>query len=143
MSPTITPEHFLNTSKNSDSATSLDSPLQHLIAPREEILIYVQPKPPLVQFEAIASKPITIHPREEANLHLTTTSFQVVVESNVSPELSLLQTKPQLLQPLPIRLVPQSSQQLCCPSLDTRLDLFLAARGPKLNTVLKVWPHQC
>ncbi|KAK4815461.1 hypothetical protein QYF61_002920 [Mycteria americana] len=48
---------------------------------------------------------------------------------------------PQLLL---IRLVLQTLHQLCC-SLDTlqHLNVFLVVRGPKLNTVFEVWPHQC
>ena len=47
---------------------------------------------------------------EEGNPHLTTTPFQVVVESNkVSPESPLLHTEQsQFPQPLPIRLVLQT-----------------------------------
>jgi len=51
----------------------------------------VQPEPSLVQLEAIPSRPITSHTREEADPQLTTTSLQVVIESNkVSPEPPLL-----------------------------------------------------
>lgn len=38
--------------------------------------------PPLIQHEAISSRPITCNPGEETDLHLATTSFQVVVKSN-------------------------------------------------------------
>jgi len=58
----------------------------------------------------------------------------------------LLQTEQsQLLQLLLIRPVLQTPHQVCCPSLDTLqgLDVFLTVRGPKLDTVLEVWPHQC
>jgi len=67
----------------------------------EEIFPNNRSKPPLMQLEAIASCPITGY------AHLTTTSCQVVVESNkVSPQPPLLQTKqPQFLQLLLIRLV--------------------------------------
>ncbi|KAK4831149.1 hypothetical protein QYF61_015452 [Mycteria americana] len=56
-------------------------------------------KPLLKQLEAISSRPITSYLGEETDPHLTTTSFQVVVESKkVSPQPLLLQTKqPQLL----------------------------------------------
>ncbi|KAK4823315.1 hypothetical protein QYF61_000917 [Mycteria americana] len=49
---------------------------------------------------------------------------------------------PQLLL---IRLVLQTPHQLHCPSLDTlqHLNVSLVLRGPKLNTVFKVQPHQC
>ncbi|KAK4810598.1 hypothetical protein QYF61_007335 [Mycteria americana] len=53
--------------------------------------------------------------------------------------------KPQFPQPLLIRLVLLTLHQLHCPSLDTlqHLNVFLVVRGPKLNTVVKVRPHQC
>ncbi|KAK4813467.1 hypothetical protein QYF61_006258 [Mycteria americana] len=58
---------------------------------------------------------------------------------------SLEAKQPQLPQPLPIRLVLQTLHQLCCPSLDTLqpLNVSLGVRGPKLNTVFEVRPHQC
>jgi len=73
----------------------------------KEIFPNIQSKPPLVQLEAMASRPITSYLGEETNTCLTTTSFQVVVESNkVSPQPSLLQAKqPQLPQSLLLRLV--------------------------------------
>ena len=42
-------------------------------------------------------------------------------------------------------LVLQTLHQPRCPSLDTlkHLNVLLVARGPKLNTVLQVRPHQC
>ncbi|KAK4828664.1 hypothetical protein QYF61_000382 [Mycteria americana] len=51
----------------------------------------------------------------------------------------------QLPQPLLIRLMLQTLHQLRCPSLDTlqHLNVSLGVRGPKLNTVFEVWPHQC
>jgi len=100
-----------------------------------------------MQFEAISSCPITGYLGEETNTHLTTTAFQVVVESDKAPpQPPLLQTKqPQLPQLLLIRLVLQTLYQLSCPSLDTLqpLNVLLVVRGPKLNTAFKVWPHQC
>jgi len=58
---------------------------------REVVFPNVQPESPLVQLEAIPSSPITSHTREEADPQLTTTSLQVVIESNnVSPEHPLL-----------------------------------------------------
>ena len=85
--------------------------------------------------------------REEADSLLITTSLQEVVECNeVSPEPPLLQTKQSQLSHLLLkRFVVQTPHQLCCPSLKMLQDLnvFLVVRGPKLNTVLKVWPHQC
>ncbi|KAK4812334.1 hypothetical protein QYF61_017111 [Mycteria americana] len=73
----------------------------------EEIFPNTQSKPPLAQLEAISSHPMACYLGEEANTHLSTTSFQVVVESGkVSPQPPLLQAKqPQFPQPLLIRLV--------------------------------------
>ena len=54
-----------------------------------EIFPNIQSKSPLVQLEAIASHPITSYLGEETNTCLTTTSCQVVVESNkVTPSAS-------------------------------------------------------
>ncbi|KAK4815740.1 hypothetical protein QYF61_006778 [Mycteria americana] len=113
----------------------------------EEKFPNIRSKPPLAQPEAISSHPITCDLGEETNPHLPTTSFQVVVESDkVSPQPPFLQTKqPQFPQPLLIRLVLQTLHQLRCPSLDTLqpLNVSLVVRGPKLNTVFEVRPHQC
>ncbi|KAK4806937.1 hypothetical protein QYF61_027304 [Mycteria americana] len=70
----------------------------------------IQSKPPLAQFEAISSRPISCYLGEETDPHLSTASFQ-----------------------------------LRCPSLDTlqHLNVSLVVRGPKLNTVFEVRPHQC
>ncbi|KAK4826164.1 LOW QUALITY PROTEIN: hypothetical protein QYF61_005737 [Mycteria americana] len=110
----------------------------------EEKFPNIQSKPPLVQLEAISSCPIACYLGEETDPHLSTTSFQVVVESNkVPPEPPFLQAKqPQFPQPLFMRL---TLHQLRCPSLDTlqHLNVFLAVRGPKLNTAFEVRPHQC
>ncbi|KAK4828539.1 hypothetical protein QYF61_027215 [Mycteria americana] len=48
--------------------------------------------------------------------------------------------QPQLPQPLLLRLVLQTLQQLRCPSLDTlqHLNVFLVVGGPKLNTVFEL-----
>ncbi|KAK4831047.1 hypothetical protein QYF61_014979 [Mycteria americana] len=84
---------------------------------------------------------------EETDPHLSTTSFQVVVESDkVSPQPPFLQAKQsQLPQPLLIRLLLQILHQLRCPSLDMlqHPHISLVVRGPKLNTVFEVRPHQC
>ncbi|KAF1556984.1 Collagen alpha-1(XXI) chain, partial [Eudyptula minor] len=112
----------------------------------KEIFPHIQSKPPLVQLEAISSRPIACYLGEETDTHLATTSFQGVVESDeVSPQPPFLQAKqPQFPQPLLRRLVLQTLPQPCCPSLDTlqHLNVLLVVRGPKLNTVLEVWPHQ-
>ncbi|KAK4830578.1 hypothetical protein QYF61_011756 [Mycteria americana] len=119
----------------------LDNPFSEVKFPN------IQSKPPLVQLEAISSCPITCYLGEETDPHLSTTSFQVVVESNkVSPQPPFLQAKQsQFPQPLLIRLLLQTLHQLRCPSLDTlqHLNVSLVVRGPKLNTVFEVRPHQC
>ncbi|KAK4827826.1 hypothetical protein QYF61_021910 [Mycteria americana] len=73
--------------------------------------------------------------------------LKVAVESDkVSPQPPLLQTKQsQFPQPPLIRLVLQTLHQLRCPSPDTlqHLNVLLVVRGPKLNTVFEVRPHQC
>jgi len=73
----------------------------------KEIFPDTQSKPPLKQHEAIVSHPIVSYLGEETNTHLSTASFQVVVESDkVSLQPPLLQTKqPQLPQLLLLRLV--------------------------------------
>ena len=93
----------------------------------KEIVPNIQSKPPLTQLEATASCPIYLG--EETNTHLTTTSFQVVVESEqVSPWPPLLQAKQ-----------PQFPQPLRCPSLDMLqpLHALLVVRGPKLQIVFE------
>lgn len=47
----------------------------------EEIYPYIQPKPSLVQFEAISSCSVARYLGEEIELHLDTASCQVGVES--------------------------------------------------------------
>ncbi|KAK4826991.1 hypothetical protein QYF61_013091 [Mycteria americana] len=129
----------LNTSRDGDSTTSLGSLFQCLIT--------LSSKPPLAQLEAISSCSITCYLGEETDPHLSTASFQVVVESDeVSPQPPFLQAKQsQLPQPLLIRLLLQTLHQLRCPSLDTlqHLNVSLVVGGPKLNTVFEVRPHQC
>ncbi|KAK4810625.1 hypothetical protein QYF61_007362 [Mycteria americana] len=119
----------------------LDNPLG------EEKFPNIQSKPPLAQLEAISSCPITCYLGEETDPHLSTTSFQVVEESDkVSPQPPFLQAKQsQLPQPLLIRLLLQTLHQLRCPSLHTLqyLNIPLVVGGPKLNTVVEVRPHQC
>ncbi|KAK4827171.1 hypothetical protein QYF61_015133 [Mycteria americana] len=123
------------------SVPMLDNPLG------EEKFPNIQSKPPLAQLEAISSCPITCYLGEETDPHLSTTSFQVVVESDeVSPQPPFLQAKQsQLPQPLLIRLLLQTLHQLRCPSLYALqyLNVSLVVGGPKLNTVFEVRPHQC
>ncbi|KAK4824048.1 hypothetical protein QYF61_009639 [Mycteria americana] len=119
----------------------LDNPFSEVKFPN------IQSKPPLAQLEAISSCPITCYMAEETDPHLSTTSFQAVVESDkVSPQPPFLQAEqPQFPQPLLIRLLLQTLPQLRCPSLHTlqHLNVSLVVGGPKLNTVFEVQPHQC
>ncbi|KAK4832039.1 hypothetical protein QYF61_020554 [Mycteria americana] len=131
----------LNTWQEHDPVPMLHNPFA------EENFPNTQPKPPLAQLEAFSSCPMACYLGEETNTHLTTTSFQVAVESDkVSPQPPFLQAKqPQLPQPLLTRLVLQTLHQLRCSSLDMlqHLNVSLVVRGPKLNTGFEVWPHQC
>ncbi|KAK4810257.1 hypothetical protein QYF61_013072 [Mycteria americana] len=111
----------------------------------KEIFPNIQSKPLLMQLEAISSCPIACYLGEETDPHLSTTSFQAVVESDkVSPQPPVLQAKqPQFPQPLLIRLVLQTLHQLRCPSLDTlqHLNVSLVVGGSKLNTVFEGHDH--
>ena len=106
----------------------------------------VQPESPLVQLEAIPSSLITSYVGEKADPYLTTTSLLIVVKKyKVSHDPPLLQTKQsQFPQPL-VGFVLQTPHQLHSLSLGMLqgLNVSLLVRGPKLNTVLKVQPHQC
>ncbi|KAK4823068.1 hypothetical protein QYF61_025407 [Mycteria americana] len=113
----------------------LDNPFSEVKFPN------IQSKPPLVQLEAISSRPIACYLGEETD----PTSLQPPFSDEVSPQPPFLQAEqPQLPQPLPISLVLQTLPQLRCPSLDTlqHLNVLLVVRGPKLNTVFEVQPHQ-
>ena len=96
---------FLHTPRGSDSTTSLGSLFQCLTTLLEKE--FFQPEPSLAQIEAVT---YCSYLREEADLHLTTVSFQRDVENNeVCPEPPLLQTKQsQFPQPLPMTLVPHA-----------------------------------
>jgi len=93
-----------------------------------------------MQLETISFCPIACYLGEDTSTHLTTTSFQVFVESNkVSPEPLFLQAKQPQFPPLLLRrLVLSTLHQLHCPFLDMlqHLNVFL-----EVNTVFKVWPH--
>jgi len=56
----------------------------------KDIFPNIQTKPPLIQLDAITTGSIASQLGGETNTCLTTTSFQVVVESNKAPTLSLL-----------------------------------------------------
>jgi len=80
--------YLLNAFRDEDSTGSLGSLFQCFNSPfGEEFFPNIQPKPPLVQLEAISSHFITCYLGEETDSHLATTSFQAVVESDkVSPQ---------------------------------------------------------
>ena len=86
---------------------------------------------------------------EYTNPYIATASINVAVwlikSDKVTPEPPFLQAEQtQLLQPLLVGLVLQTPHQLCRPSLDSleHLNVLIVVRGPKLNTVLEVQPHQ-
>ncbi|KAK4833077.1 hypothetical protein QYF61_027739 [Mycteria americana] len=158
MSISTSSKRLLNTSRDGDSTTSLGSLFQCLItlSVKKNFLISslnlpwrnLRPFPLVLSLvQAISSHPITCYLGEETDPHLSTTSFQGVVESDkVSPQPPFLQAKqPQFPQPLLIRLLLQTLHQLRCPSLDSlqHLNVSLVVRGPKLNTGFEVRPHQC
>ncbi len=77
-------KHFLSTSRNGDSTTSLGSPFQHLTTLSEKKFFLISDLK-LVQLEAIPSSYVG----EEAGPHLTTTSLQIVGEREMrAPEAS-------------------------------------------------------
>ncbi|PKU37700.1 hypothetical protein llap_11996 [Limosa lapponica baueri] len=113
----------------------------------EEIFHNIPSKPPLAQFQAISSCPIACYLGKETNLHLSTTSSQVVVESyKVSPQPPFLQAKQTP--------VPSAAPHKVC-ALDPSPALLLSfghaaapqyllvVRGSELNIIIEVWPHQC
>jgi len=57
MSPNATSTGFFNPSKDGDSTTALGSLVQCLTTLSLDISPNIQPKPPLMQLEAIASRP--------------------------------------------------------------------------------------
>ncbi|KAK4825477.1 LOW QUALITY PROTEIN: hypothetical protein QYF61_027632 [Mycteria americana] len=139
-----TPTHPLNTCMDGDSTTSLGSLFQCLTTLSVKKFSLISnlnlPQRNLKPF------PLVLWLLgEETDPHLSTTSFQVVVETNkVSPQPPFLQTKqPQFPQPLLIRLVLQTLHQLRCPSLDTlqHLNVSLVVRSPKPNTGVEGYDH--
>lgn len=83
-----------------------------------EVLPSIQTEPPLVQFMHfnLYLSFYCYYLGEENDTQLATTFFQGAVESDkISLQPSLLQTK-QSPQPVLIRFVFQTLQQLCCPS---------------------------
>lgn len=82
----ITSTGFLNFSRDSNPTASLGSLFKHLAKPfGEEIVPHIQSKPPLVQFEAIYSHPVSSYLGEGSDPLLTTTFFEEVVKSGKVP----------------------------------------------------------
>ncbi|RMC14734.1 hypothetical protein DUI87_06908 [Hirundo rustica rustica] len=99
------------------------------------------------KLETVSSCSVCCRLEKEANPQLTTATLQEVVECDkVTSESPFLQAKqPQLPQSFFVRLVLQAPHQPRCPPLDTlkHLNVLPKLRGPELDTILKVWPHQC
>ena len=136
MSLSATFTHLLNTPRDGDSTASLGSLFQCFTTLSEnKFFPKVQPEHPLVQLEAIPSNFTW-----ETDTHLITTSFQAVVEGDkVSPDPPEGSTAP-ATSATPHKTCAPEPLQICCPSpyMLQGLNVFLVARGPKLNTVLKV-----
>ena len=136
---------FLNTSRDGDSLGSLFQCLTTLSVKKFFLISNLNlPWQNLRPLPLILSLVIQ---EKGPNTCLTTASFQVVVvETSKVPPQPLLQTKqPQFPQLFLMRLVLQTPHQPCCSSLDMLqpLNVLLVVRGRKLNTGLKVHPHQC
>ena len=100
---------------------------------REVVFPRAQPEPPLAQLEVIPSSPIT---REEVDPQLTTSSLQVVIESNnVSPEPPLLQT----FKPLCLSRDCTSLQESDCVLPHTRICQEIIYLGPLPPVVVREW----
>ncbi|RMC09604.1 hypothetical protein DUI87_13390 [Hirundo rustica rustica] len=97
--------------------------------------------------ETVSSRSVSCCLEKETNPQLSTTTLQEVVESDkVTSESPFLQAKqPQFPQSFFIRLVLQALHQPRCPPLDTlkHLNVLPKLRGTEVDTILKVWPHQC
>ncbi|KAK4829076.1 hypothetical protein QYF61_002020 [Mycteria americana] len=99
-------------------------------------------------------KPVTARESESKQGRIGEVSDFIteVISASREDTIRLLRGKGTLLAhvQLGVRQDPQvlfchAALQLRCPSLDTlqHLNVSLVVRGPKLNTVFEVWPHQC
>jgi len=127
----------LKTFRDGDSITSLGNIFQYLTTlSKKNFFPNIQPELPLVPLKIITICPLTNHLGEEAESHLSTTSFLVVVENDmVLPVPTPFQTKQsQFLWLLLIRLVLQSIHLLCSPSLNMiqALSASIIESGSKL-----------
>ena len=104
----------------------------------------IQPKPPLVQLEAISPRPLQWEETKKTlshYKHLSDIIFQILEESNkVSPQPPFPQTEqPQFLQSLLVGHILQALHKPCCPSLDLLQHLkVLASPCQPLN---EIWLH--
>ncbi|RMC21307.1 hypothetical protein DUI87_02168 [Hirundo rustica rustica] len=99
------------------------------------------------QLETVSSCSVCCCLKKETNPQLTTAILQEVVESDkVTSESPFLQPKqPQFPHSFFIQLVLQAPHQPRCPPLDVlkHLNVLPKLRGPELDTILKMWLHQC
>ncbi|KAK4819124.1 hypothetical protein QYF61_025591 [Mycteria americana] len=111
----------------------LDNPFSEVKFPN------IQSKPPLVQLQAISSRPMACYLGEETDPTSLQPPFRQLQRAMRSP-LSLLFSR--LNNP---SLVLQTLPQPRCPSLDTLqpLKVSLVVGGPTLNPAFEVRPHQC
>ncbi|RMB91848.1 hypothetical protein DUI87_31776 [Hirundo rustica rustica] len=95
---------------------------------------------PLAQLKTVSSRSVSCCLKKETNPHLTTATLEEVVDNDkVTSESPLLQAKqPQPPQFFLIGIVLQAP-------LDAlkHLNILRKLRSPELDTILKVWPHQC
>ncbi|RMC13344.1 hypothetical protein DUI87_10879 [Hirundo rustica rustica] len=100
-----------------------------------------------LKLETVSSCSVRCCLKKENNPQLTTATLQEVVECDkVTSESPFLQAKqPQFPQSFLVGLVLQAPHQPRCPPLNTlkHLNVLPKLRGPELDTILKVWPHQC
>ena len=71
-----TSTRVLNPSRDGDPTTALGSLVQCFTTLSKEIFPNIQSKPPLMELEAMASRPVTGYLGEETNPRLTTPAFQ-------------------------------------------------------------------
>ena len=138
---------FLSTSRSSDSTTSMGSLFHYLTAlPENNFFLISNLNIPWQNLRLLPLALTLVNWEKRPTLTCTTSSLVTVESDKVSPEPSLLQPRQsQLPEPFLLRLVLQTLRQLHCPSLDMLrcFNVFLVVRGPKLNTILEVWYHEC
>ena len=107
----------------------------------------IQTEPPAIQFVPTVSCPVTGHYWKDPGSILFLPFFQIFIYIDKIPvEPSFLQAKQsQLFQLFLIREMLESLNYLCGPLLDSlyRMNVSLVLGSPELDTILRVWPHQC